>query len=368
VLTTHDGRQQSLGAAGLAAILIVALSAGPVVAQKPVTMPDGATCGAQPRGPVGEAHANDGVPDPAGRIAYAVVGRYDQAFGPIGTRLFAIDPDGSDQVLLLDCEVIRPQWSPDGTRLAFTLGFTDGSWHIATIDADGSDLNVLTTGPGINEVPTWSPDGTWLAYDSSLTHDFNDPAFSTSLWRIGADGSGAEPLWDSDTFDVEPRLSPDGTRVAFQRLHPDQDFASQFMVRDLVSGEERALTPLGFPIEHPEWAPDGRSLIGNASDWAPTAGTIYTIDAEAVAAEPGVLLDPASGWGGVKPVYSPDGSTILFVCSGPATQDEEDGLCLMSADGTGVRELVDDPNASENHTAWGISASAASEQTATPQP
>jgi Tol biopolymer transport system component len=331
-------------------------------AQAPVATPDGATCGTQPPGPVGAAHANDGAPDPAGRIAFAVAGRYDEASGPIGTQLYAIDPDGSDQVLLLDCEVIRPAWSPDGTRLAFTIGFEDGSWHIATISANGSDLRVLTTGLGIHEIPTWSPDGTWLAYDSSPTHDFSDPVFTTSLWRVGADGSGAAPLWDGDTFDVEPRLSPDGTRVAFQRLHPDQDFASQFMVRDLASGEERALTPLGFPIEHPEWAPDGRSLTGNASDWAPTARTIYAIDAEADAAEPAVLLDPASGWGGVKPVYSPDGLSILFVCSGAATQDDEEGLCLMSADGTGVRELVDDPNAFENHTAWGTSAMASDQE------
>jgi hypothetical protein len=57
---------------------------------------------------------------PAGRIAYAVVGRNDEAFETIGTQLYAVDPDGSDKVLLLDCDVIRPRWSPDGSHLAFT--------------------------------------------------------------------------------------------------------------------------------------------------------------------------------------------------------------------------------------------------------
>ena len=129
---------------------------------------------------------------PRGRIAYAVVGRFDEAFGPIGTQLYAVDPDGSDRVLLLDCDVIRPQWSPDGSRLALTIGLDDGSWQVATIAADGSDLRLLTSGPGIHEIPSWSPDGTWLAYDSSDV-GLDDPTFQATLWRIDADGSDAAP-------------------------------------------------------------------------------------------------------------------------------------------------------------------------------
>ena len=65
------------------------------------------SCRSAETGPVdGPSQPGDGVADPAGRIAYAVVGRFDEAFGPIGTQLYAIDPDGSDRVLLLDCDVI----------------------------------------------------------------------------------------------------------------------------------------------------------------------------------------------------------------------------------------------------------------------
>ena len=242
-----------------------------------------------------------------------------------------------------------------GSRLAVTIALEDGSWQVATIAPDGSDLRPLTSGPGIHEIPSWSPDGLWLAYDSSDV-GLDDPSFSARLWRVGADGSDAALLGHPETFDVEPRLSPDGSQVAFMRLHPEADFASEIVVRDLASGEERVVVPLGVPVEHPEWSPDGSSLVFNAQDWAPDAATIYTLDLEALEAAPVTLLDKATGdgWGGVKPVYSPDGSHIVFVCH--QGDEADDGICIMDADGTNVTPLVDDPAVFENHPTWGVAA------------
>ena len=64
-------------------------------ASSPVAEPQ-PSCRSAETGPVGgPSHLGDGVADPAGRIAYAVVGRLDEVFGPIGTQLYAIDPDGA---------------------------------------------------------------------------------------------------------------------------------------------------------------------------------------------------------------------------------------------------------------------------------
>ena len=150
------------------------------------------------------AHPGDGVPDPDGRIAFGRIVRMDDMYGQV-VALYAIDPDGSDLVQLTTGESAFPAWSPDGTRIAFTQGQPDGSWQVATMAADGSEVRVLTSGEGISEVPTWSPDGTWLAYDHSPTLPIDDPSFHTVLYAMDADGSAPGLLGDPDTFDVEPR-------------------------------------------------------------------------------------------------------------------------------------------------------------------
>jgi Tol biopolymer transport system component len=349
--------------ATLAAVLVVSSPGGGARAGSPPDPQPEPICRTTEAGPGdGTSPPGDDVTDEGGRIAYAVVGRYDDAFGPVGTQLYAVDPDGSDRVLLLACDVIRPNWSPDGLRLAFTIGLDDGSWQVATIAHDGSDLQILTSGPGVHEIPSWSPDGTWLAYNGSDV-GFDDPAFRPTLRRIDADGSDASLLGDPDSFDTEPRVSPDGRQVAFVRWHPDAEWESEIVVRDIASGAERVVVPRGVAVEHPEWAPDGNSLVFNASDWAPDATTIFTLDLAAAEPTPVPLLDPTAGggWGGVKPVYSPSGEHLVFVCverteTGEAAGEPDDGICIMDADGTNVRPVADEPGVHENHPAWGVSA------------
>lgn len=345
----------------LASALAVVLALHPAAARPALAQDDistraaqaGAVCHGGTSGGVGEPRAGDGVPDPAGRIAYGVVTSNDPLFGPIAS-LYAVDPDGSDRVLLLDCDTIRPSWSPDGSRLAFTLRMADGSWQVATMAADGSDLQVVTSGPGIHEIPSWAPDGSWLAYDFSPLQDLEDPAFRTTIWRIGADGSDPALLGDPEAFDTEPRMSPDGTRVAFVRWYPDDGWTNRVILRDIETGEERPLTSQARSFEHPEWSPEGRWIILNTPDGEVEgiAPSVLRFDADDPAAEPVVLVTGTSSSGGVKPMYSPDGARIAFVCVTPTRTP--DGLCVMDADGSDVEVVVDDPNENENHPAWGV--------------
>jgi Tol biopolymer transport system component len=64
-------------------------------------------------------------------------------------------------------------WSPDGTRLAFsvrnhpwTADPGDYQWDVAVINADGSGFTQLTDRPGWDNFPVWSPDGEWIAFSS----------------------------------------------------------------------------------------------------------------------------------------------------------------------------------------------------------
>ena len=192
--------------------------------------------------------------DPAGRIAFGTImpghERSDQLMA-----LYAIDPDGTDLVQLTEGNSLFPTWSPDGSRLAFAIVEEDSSAQIATISADGTDLRVLTSGPGIHEAPSWSPDGTWIAYDYSPVLP-GDPTFHTVLYRMDADGSDQALLGDPDVFDAEPKISPDGERVLFQRY---EAIDAPIMVRELSTGAERIVLPAGG--QNPNWSPDGSTII-----------------------------------------------------------------------------------------------------------
>lgn len=300
-----------------------------------------------------QAHPGDGMPDPAGRIAFGRITRQDELFGQVAA-LFAIDPDGSDLVQLTDGESAFPAWSPDGSRLAFTQGLPDGSWQISTMAPDGSDVRVLTSGPGIHEVPSWSPDGSWIAYDySPILPD--DPAFHTIIYRMDADGSNQALLGDPDTFDVEPRISPDGTKVVFARLTGEGDeWSGSIVVRDVASGEELEFESAGAAIEHPAWSPDGDWIVYNVAGWMtgdPADEQIWRVRADG-SGEPDLVV---AGSPSFKPTYSPEGGSLLHGCQ---QTPGDDAACITSADGSDSRVLVDEPGIHENHFSWGVSEAA----------
>lgn len=102
----------------------------------------------------------------------------------------------------------NPDWSPDGTRLAFVSGNGWGTYEIESIAADGSDRRKLTENGHHEFLPAWSPDGRSIAFVSDRSGDHE-------IWVMAADGSQPRRVTDRRGLDTAPCWSPDGSAIAF---------------------------------------------------------------------------------------------------------------------------------------------------------
>jgi Tol biopolymer transport system component len=282
-----------------------------------------------------------------GRITF---GRFDPTLGDFS--IWAADPDGTHQRRLTTVPSFFSDWSPDGRRIAFDF-VDDVGVHIATMAPDGGQQRQLTSGPAIQEVPKWSPDGRWITFDAAPVFP-DDPAFSTSIWVIRADGSDARQL-TRDGFDVEPVFSPDGTRVVFGRITGVSAQGDQMEALYVVNTDGTGLHQIVAPragLEHPDWSPDGRLISFNIAPEAAAAsesGSVMVVHPDGGSLQ--VLRRPTERLRFFKPVWSPDGRKMLIGCRDVSAHIDK--LCTMDANGRNVNIIVDTTPDPANFPAWG---------------
>jgi TolB protein len=275
----------------------------------------------------------------------------------LGNPLFRAQPDGTQVTQLTDLPGFFSDWRADGRRIAFDFFDAEGNEQIATMRADGGDPRVITSGPGIHEVPSWSPNGRRIVFDFSPEADPSTAGFETRLWTMRADGSKAKPLpLDQPGFDNEPRYSPNGRWIVFARLRSNGEESALFVVR-AKGGAAMQITPWGafadheYP-EHPTWSPDSRWIV---FDRAPD-GAIEAIRPDG--SERHTIRAATETFGGHKPWFSPDGSRILLMCENQGLlpdppPDYNEDLCVMDPDGSDIVNITNTSEVFENWPSWG---------------
>jgi dipeptidyl aminopeptidase/acylaminoacyl peptidase len=126
-------------------------------------------------------------------------------------------------------------WSPDNTRIAFTM--TDPiaervkerekrfgeiriededrrMAHLYILDVATRQSRVLTKGDFVVGSFDWSPDGTTIAFDHRVSSDPADSA-TADISRVDVATGTRSVIVGQNGPDSNPRWSPDGTRIAF---------------------------------------------------------------------------------------------------------------------------------------------------------
>jgi TolB protein len=185
-----------------------------------------------------------------------------------------------------------PEWSPDGKKLALTLGGRGGNPDIYVLDLATQDLQRVTDDPAIDTEPVWAPDGRSLYFTS-------DRAGNPQIYQIGVQ-PGARPkrITFTGNYNARPRVSPDGSQLAMVTLDNGN---YRIAVQDLASGTVRVLSH-GHLDESPSFAPNGATLI--YSEREGSRGTLATVSTDGLT---GLRLKPSQGevrepaWGPFEP-------------------------------------------------------------------
>ncbi len=182
-------------------------------------------------------------------------------------NIFVSDIDGKNVVRLTnDTDALNDfaTWSPDGKSIAFASD-REGAEKIYVMNADGSNQRSVATG-GYFSSPSWSPDGSKILfvgperYDGCPTYQY----VCSQLYTVSADGSQSKQLTNYVSGYANPRYSPDGMKIIFERrsFHYTYDRTVIF-VMDADGGNQ-------IDFSNREL---GSSLLDAEPDWQPLSGS-----------------------------------------------------------------------------------------------
>jgi Tol biopolymer transport system component len=241
------------------------------------------------------------------------------SWSPDGTHI-AFDADGDIWVVRVDGTGLRnltksispasafsPVWSPDGSKIAYLINKGPGTYSLAIIAADGSNINILSDGSQFQR-PVWSADARMLATvinDSKIlitnletngTHELNtgakpayapffsldgtwvyyvayDSANKLQIYKTKLDGSDGIQLTQSEELNCLCFwVSPDETYIAYQSRKDGLSYVELYVVLSDGTLSRKLTNHYPYDISSDvSWSPDSKwlSFTSNKSDANP---------------------------------------------------------------------------------------------------
>ncbi len=261
-------------------------------------------------------------------------------------------------------------WDVTGSKIVWQStqpGFPDE--QIFTMNADGTDRRLISTGLGRTTCSYYSPDGKEVYFSS--THHKNvgpqikldmskgyvwkvNPQFG--LWKANADGTGLKPVILKRGYVAETTISPDGSYMTFTGgFDGDLDI---YRAKLDGTGITRLTTEFGYD-GGPFVSWDGKHITYRRAPsfttpaeqkayldlWKenlvrPSRMDVWIMDAEGKNKKQVTNLPGAS----FAPFIHPNGRQIVFCSNWHDPKGREFDLFLINTDGTGLKQITHTPD------------------------
>lgn len=335
-----------------------------------------------------------------GRLAFSAVeiGVPTENVHMFDRHVYVVPTEGGEPHEMSSGRGTFPAFSPDGELIAYTAyREKDAPQYLSSESMDGSELWIapsagglpvkLVSEDGLLTAPIWSPDGKFIAtlgasrteiwvYPVSLdvpggeeptrielggirqgmlagwtAEDelgiFIDSEYQSAVYTVLSSGGKAAQVTPNGAFFYYPRWSPDGKRIFFRDVRPDEDplVTVAYVAADGGDVVDVSLPGRNFMSRIPggghNLSPDGHQLVVSAYFQRP--GVKLTMDAWVIpidGSSPTRLTSDESNE--MYPCWSPDGRWVAFkVWHDGATEDEGyDAIYRIPAEGGEAMQIA----------------------------
>lgn len=260
-------------------------------------------------------------------------------------------------------------FSADASRLIFqaTRPGISSCDQIFTMDADGTDVRMVSSGKGSTTCAYFFPSGDRILYSSTHEHSPECPPrpdysqgyvwalHPYDIYTARVDGSDLRKIGSSAAYDAEATISPDGSRIVFTSAR-DGDLDIYTMNPD-GSDIRRLTSELGYD-GGAFFSPDGTKIIYRAhhpktpeaiADYRrllaqnlirPSQLDIFVMDVDGSHRRQ-VTNNGAANF---APYMHPDGERIIFSSNLDDPSGRNFELYLINVDGSGLERITNSPD------------------------